>query len=264
MKPILLELGSFKLHSFGLLVALGFLAGSWIASRRGRALGLDPQAIQDIVFPWLLVGGLIGARILYVLSYWQRDFAGHPLTEVLAIWKGGLVFYGGLIGATIAGAIGIRGKGLPFWATADCLAIGVSLGHVFGRLACLLNGCCFGRSCTLPWGIRFPADHATGGVLVHPSQLYEAGLNLLLCGGLIAWQSRRPHGRGQIFALYLMAYAGVRSFTEYFRGDYGIQSAPTAGVFTPGQSTSLLIFVAGLVLWFLRRSRSDSARPQVA
>jgi len=150
LKPILLELGSFRLHSFGLLVALGFLAGSWIASRRGRAIGLDPQAIQDIVFPWLLMGGLIGARILYVLSYWQRDFAGQPLVEVLAIWKGGLVFYGGLIGATIAGAIGIRRKGLPLWATADCLAIGLALGHFFGRLACLLNGCCHGAFASRP------------------------------------------------------------------------------------------------------------------
>ena len=263
MKPILLELGSFRLHSFGLLVALGFLAGSWIASRRGRAIGLDPQAIQDIVFPWLLVGGLIGARILYVLSYWQRDFAGQPLVEVVAIWKGGLVFYGGLIGATIAGAIGIRRKGLPLWATADCLAIGLALGHFFGRLACLLNGCCFGRACVLPWGIRFPASHATGGVWVHPSQLYEAALNLLLCGGLIVWQSRRPHGPGQLFALYLMAYSGIRSFTEYFRGDYGVQSAPTAGVFTPGQSTSVFIFAAGLAVWFLRRPRSGSTGPRV-
>jgi len=257
MKPILFELGGFRLHSFGLLVAMGFLAGSWIASRRGRAMGLDPQAIQDIVFPWLLVGGLIGARILYVLSYWQRDFAGQPLSEVLAIWKGGLVFYGGLIGATVAGAIGIRRKGLPLWATADCLAIGVALGHVFGRLACLLNGCCYGRACTLPWGIRFPADHSTGGVAVHPSQLYEAGLNLLLCGGLIVWQAKRRHGRGQVFALYLMAYALIRSFTEYFRGDYGMQSAPAAGVFTPGQATSLWIAAAGIALWFFRRPRTE-------
>jgi phosphatidylglycerol:prolipoprotein diacylglycerol transferase len=259
MKPILLDLGGFRLHSFGLLVAIGFLAGSWIASRRGKSLGLDPQAIQDIVFPWLLLGGLIGARILYVVSYWQRDFAGQPLTEVVAIWKGGLVFYGGLMGATVAGVIGIRRKGLPLWPTADCLAIGVSLGHVFGRLACLFNGCCYGRTCTLPWGIRFPADHSTAGVLVHPSQLYEAALNLLLCGGLIAWQSRRRHVSGQIFALYLMAYAGIRSFTEYFRGDYGIQSAPAAGVFTPGQSTSLWILAAGVALWFFQKTRPTSS-----
>jgi len=255
MKPILLELGAFRLHSFGLLVALGFLAGSWVASRRGRAMGLDPQSIQDIVFPWLLVGGLVGARLMYVVSYWSRDFAGQPLGEVLAIWKGGLVFYGGLIGATFAGIVGIRRKGLPLWATADCLSIGVALGHVFGRLACLLNGCCFGRACPLPWAIRFPADHATHGAPVHPSQLYEAGLNLLLCGGLIAWQSRRPHGRGQIFALYLMAYAAIRSVSEHFRGDYAVQSAPAAGVFTPGQSTSLWIFAAGLALWVARRPR---------
>jgi phosphatidylglycerol:prolipoprotein diacylglycerol transferase len=259
MKPILFELGSFRLHAFGLWVAMGFLAGSWIAARRGKAIGLDPQAIQDLVFPWLLVGGLIGARILYVVSYWQRDFAGQPLGEVVAIWKGGLVFYGGLIGATVAGVVGIRRKGMPLWPTADCLAIGVALGHVFGRVACWFNGCCYGRACTLPWAIHFPADHATGGAAVHPSQLYEAALNLLLCLGLIVRQSRGGHVPGQIFALYLMAYAGIRSFTEYFRGDYGVQSAPASGVLTPGQTTSLAIAAAGIAVWLFRKARPDSS-----
>ncbi|NBP25321.1 MAG: prolipoprotein diacylglyceryl transferase, partial [Proteobacteria bacterium] len=107
--------------------------------------------------------------------------------------------------------------------------------------------------------IHFPADHATGGAAVHPSQLYEAALNLLLCLGLIVRQSRGGHVPGQIFALYLMAYAGIRSFTEYFRGDYGVQSAPASGVLTPGQTTSLVIAAAGIAVWLFRKARPDSS-----
>ena len=103
MKPILLDLGHFAIHSFGVLVAMGFMAGTWLAARRARTVGIDPVAIQDLVFPWLLIGALLGARILYVISYWKTDFAPSSWIDVVAIWKGGLVFYGGLIGATAAG-----------------------------------------------------------------------------------------------------------------------------------------------------------------
>jgi phosphatidylglycerol---prolipoprotein diacylglyceryl transferase len=258
MKPILFEIGSFRLHSFGLLVALGFIAGSWIATRRAKAVGLDPDAVQDIVFPWLLVGGLLGARLWYVASYWERDFAGQPFTDVFAIWKGGMVFYGGLIGATFAGIVGVFRKKLPLWATADCLIPGVALGHVFGRLGCLLNGCCYGRVCEVPWALRFPKDHSTQGLPVHPAQLYEAALNLALCGFLVWWHAERRRFDGQIFAMYLIAYAFIRAFSEYFRGDYSVQSAPAAGIFTPGQTTSALILAAGIGLWVALRRRPMS------
>ena len=262
MKPILFEIGSFQLHSFGLLVALGFIPGTWIASRRAGTVGLIPRSIHDLVFPWLLVGGLIGARILYVISYWDRDFAGKPLLEAIAIWRGGLVFYGGLIGATLAGLIGIHLKKLPLWKTIDCLAPGAALGHVFGRLACLLNGCCYGRTCDLPWAIHLPSDHASAGLPIHPAQLYEAALNLILCGVLVFCHARQRFLEGQIFALYLMIYAMVRTVSEFFRGDYAVQSAPASGVFTPGQSTSAFIFVAGITLWFVRARLAAS--PAVA
>lgn len=261
MKPILFDLGRFQLHSFGLMVALGFLCGTWLAARRARVAGLDPAAIQDIVFPWLLVGGLLGARILYVVSYWDHDFAGKPWTDAFAIWKGGLVFYGGLIGAVIAGVIGIRRRGLPLWRTADALTPGLALGHVFGRLGCLLNGCCFGRTCTLPWAIHFPDSHETHGAGLHPTQVYEALLNLALCAALVWWHDRRRRFDGQVFALYLLAYAVIRSVCEVFRGDYAYLGTPKSALFTPGQSTSLLIFAAGVVAWLFLSRRRTAAVP---
>lgn len=266
MKPILFDFGRFQLHSFGLMVALGFLGGTWLAARRARVAGLDPAAVQDIVYPWLLVGGLLGARILYVVSYWDRDFAGHPWTDALAIWKGGLVFYGGLIGAVAAGVVGIRRRGLPLWRTADALTPGLALGHVFGRIGCLLNGCCFGNACTMPWAVRYPDGHETHGAAVHPTQVYEALLNLALCGLLVWWHDRRRRFDGQVFALYLMAYAVVRSVCEAFRGDYVFLGAPKSGLFTPGQATSVGIFAAGVVAWLVLSLRAkpepkSQARP---
>lgn len=264
MKPVLFEIGTFQLHAFGLFVAMGFMAGTWLAGRRARVAGLDPAAIQDIVFPWLLLGGLIGARILYVISYWDRDFAGHPITEAFAIWRGGLVFYGGLIGASLAGIVGMRLKKLPLWRTADCLTPGLALGHVFGRLGCLMNGCCFGRTCDLPWAIHYPGDHATHGHGVHPAQLYEAGLNLALCVFLAWWHDRRKTFNGQVFAIYLMAYAVIRTVCELFRGDYSVESAPASGIFTPGQSTSAVIMGAGIALWFILRRLPQTPAPAAA
>lgn len=259
MKPILFEIAGFHLHSFGLMVALGFIVGTWISTRRAIAVGLDPNAIQDLVFPWLLIGGIVGARVLYVISYWNKDFAGRPWTEIFALWNGGLVFYGGLIGATVAGIIAVIRKNLPLWVTADCLMPGVAIGHVFGRVGCLLNGCCFGRTCEVPWALHFPKDHPTAGMSVHPAQLYEAGLNLALCGFLIWWHQKRRSFEGQVFAIYLIAYSFIRAFSEYFRGDYSKISSPAQGVFTPGQSTSVLILAAGIGVWIYLRARKQPA-----
>jgi phosphatidylglycerol:prolipoprotein diacylglycerol transferase len=106
---------------YGILVALGFLAGLWTASRRGLREGFSAETILD-VGPWLILGTIIGARTLYVISFWEDEFAGRPFTEMFAIWRGGLVFYGGLIGASLAVLIWIKVKGLPVWKTADVLA----------------------------------------------------------------------------------------------------------------------------------------------
>lgn len=258
MKPILFHVGSFPIHTFGLLVALGFVTGLWAASRKARAAGLNPELPYDLA-PWLIGGGLLGARLLYVISYWQRDFAGQPFGEIFALWKGGLVYYGGLLGATVAGVIVVLRRRLPLWRVADCLAPGIALGQVFGRVGCLLNGCCFGREAAVPWAIRYPATHSTFPLLVHPAQVYESLLNLAFFAALMGLHRRRKFD-GQVFAAYLIGYAFIRSFAEYFRGDYEVISRPVAGVFTPGQTTSGLILAAGLVLFCLRR-RGKAPKP---
>jgi phosphatidylglycerol---prolipoprotein diacylglyceryl transferase len=254
---IAFKLGGLTVHWYGILVAAGFMAGYWTAQRRGLRDGLSPDAVADVVF-WLFLGGIVGARVLFVITYWREEFADQPLSHIITT-RSGFVFYGGLIGATICGIAYARWKQLPVWKLADALVPSVALGHAFGRLGCLMTGCCHGRACDLPWAVHFPVEHPTHGAGVHPTQLYEAGLNLALYGAL-AWWYRRKRFDGQVFALYLMAYAPVRALVEHFRGDYA--PAKFVGPLSPGQLVSVGIFAAGLVFYFMLRRRTADAKPE--
>ncbi len=249
------QLGTFTIYWYGVLVAVGFLAGLWTASRRALLGGIRGETIVDLG-PWLILGTILGARGLYVISFWREDFAGKPLWEILNIRGGGLVFYGGLIGASLACLLYVRIKHLPIWKIADILAPSIALGHAFGRIGCLMNGCCYGRACDLPWAIHFPEDHPTRGAGVHPTQVYEALLNLALYA-FLAWLYRRKKFDGEIFAIYLVCYAVLRALVEAFRGDY--TTYYLGGHATSAQVLSIFIFIAGVLLW---RALS-SARPKV-
>ena len=257
MHPIAFQLGSFSVHWYGILTAVGFLLGFWTASKRGVRDGLAPDKIMDFA-PWLLFSAIIGARILHVISYWDAEFSQKPLTEIFMVQKGGLVFYGGFIGACIATIVYSRVKQLPLWKLADALAPSIALGHAFGRIGCLMTGCCYGQACTLPWAIRFPVGHEThpvGGeaIPVHPTQIYESILNFGLYFGL-AWLYRRKKFNGQIFASYLVGYAILRSFVELFRADYKPAEYFFGGRVSPGQMVSIAVITAGIILfWKLPR-----------
>ncbi len=230
------------------MMALGFLAGMWTASRRARHVNVSGEIIADVTL-WLMLGSIAGARFVFVTTYWETEFAGKPFREVFMVQNGGLVFYGGLIGASLAGIGYLAWKKLPLWKIADILAPSIALGSVFGRIGCLMNGCCYGYQCDLPWAIHFPADHETHGAAVHPTQIYDSLLNLILYLSL-AWWFRRKTFDGQIFAAYLMGYAVFRSIAEHFRGDY-----PTDHIhngLTSAQVLSIAIFSIGAGLWFGR------------
>jgi phosphatidylglycerol:prolipoprotein diacylglycerol transferase len=240
------------------MIALAFLAGLWTAVRRARRENISGEQISDVTL-WLMAGSIIGARIVYVATYWHEEFAGRPFGNVFAIWQGGLVFYGGLIGAAAAGFIYAFWKKLPVWKTADVLAPSIALGSFFGRIGCLLNGCCYGRACDLPWGIRFPngsfawEEQRRLGLIgendpalpVHPTEIYDALLNLALYI-FLAWLFRRKKFDGQIFATYLICYAITRSMVEVFRGDYSYGHLHFG--LTPAQWLGVPMLASGLLL----------------
>lgn len=255
MHPIAFELGALKVHWYGILLATGFLAGLWTATRRAPLTGIPADKISDAGL-WLIIGAIIGARMLYVTTYWRDSFAGQPWTEVFMIQRGGLVYYGGLIGAALACIAFCRRHQLALWKVADVLTPSIALGYVFGRLGCLMNGCCFGSACEYPWAIRFPANLNGGppsGVPLHPTQIYEALLNLALYG-LLAWLYRRKKFDGAVFATYLVCYAMARSLVEVFRGDYS--EAHRHGGWTPAHLVSIGIFLAGAALFVVLRRLS--------
>lgn len=254
MHPIAFEFGKLSVHWYGILTAIGFLLGFWTASKRGVRDGIAPAKIMDFA-PWVLFGGIFGARILYVTTHWQQDFAGKPFTDVFMVQRGGLVFYGGFISGALVTIFYARWKQIPLWKFADALAPSIALGHMFGRLGCLMTGCCYGKKCELPWAIRFPVGHDThpvgqAALPVHPTQIYESLLNLCLYL-FLAWLYRRKKFDGQIFATYLLCYAVIRSFVELFRGDYA--PAEYRGMLSPGQMVSVFIISAGLLLFFKLR-----------
>ncbi len=249
MHPIAFNLGPLTVHWFGIGIALAFLAGMWTAARRAPLAGVSAESITDLIVPWLLLGGILGARVMFVTTYWREEFAGKPVTDVFMIQRGGLVFYGGLLGASLTVILFARIKKLPLWKLADILAPSIALGSVFGRIGCLMNGCCYGRACELPWAIPHPVNQSP----IHPTQIYDALLNLALYLGL-AWLFRRRKFDGQVFAVFLVCYALARSTVELFRGDYS--AAHLHGGLTPAHVLSFGIFLAGVILFVLLRNRS--------
>lgn len=269
MHPIAFQLGSFVVHWYGVMIALAFLAGLWTATRRARRVNIPGERIADLVF-WIMIAGMIGARTVYVTTYWS-EFARQPFTEIFMIQHGGLVYYGSVIGAAIAYFIYIRWKRLPGWKIADIIAPSIALGNAFGRIGCLLNGCCYGRVCQLPWAVRFPNQSAAWlqqfqqglvgqndpSLPVHPTELYDASLNFLLYFGL-AWLFRHKKFDGQVFVTYLIGYGLLRFTVEFFRGDYPPDHIHNG--LTSGQLVSIPIFVIGLALAAILANRAGSNR----
>ena len=263
------------LHTYGLLIASGFILGIWLAQREGKRRGQDPEQIADLTF-WILVSALVGSRVYYILVNWHDYFeagtflantAFGRIPRVLAIWEGGLVFYGGFIGAVLVAWFYMRRHRMNFLAHADTLIPSVALGHFFGRLGCFGAGCCWGdvAHAHLPWAVHFPPESlayqtfagraAPGAFLaadrsatlpLHPTQLYESFGELGLFLVLVALVRPRKRFHGQVLATWLLLYAVLRTVVESFRGDVERGVVLGLGV---GIWTSLLIFAAGAALF---------------
>jgi phosphatidylglycerol:prolipoprotein diacylglycerol transferase len=209
------------LHTYGLLLAIAFIAGLWVASREAKRQGLDAGRVTDMAI-WVLIAGLIGAKVLLVLvdfHYYQRS----P-RELWSIFQSGGVFYGGLIGGALVAWWYARRHGLAGWSTADALAPGVVLGQAIGRLGCFAAGCCWGKPTSLPWAVTFTdvyASRAVGTPMdtpLHPSQLYESGAAFLIFAFLL-WLLPRKRFNGQVTLAYVALYSAVRFGLEFLRGD---------------------------------------------
>ncbi len=262
MIPELLRLGPIHLHSYGVMMAVAFLVGTWLGLLEAKRRGLDEDKLLNVVIV-TLVASVLGARALYVLEH-LADFR-REWGSVLALWQGGLTLYGGLVAGTFAGLASARRFGLPRWVVADALAPSLALGTMFGRVGCFLNGCCYGRPTSLPWGVTFPpgsfAALEFGNTPVHPSQLYNAAAGLVLF--VVLWAIRtRVRTPGVLFWSFVIAFALVRipiDLTRTYEADAVIVHVPFE--FTESQLTSLVLVLFGTLMILRLRREAAPARP---
>ncbi|MDP6034759.1 MAG: prolipoprotein diacylglyceryl transferase [Verrucomicrobiota bacterium] len=271
MDPVAFKIGSLTIHWYGIFMATGLGLGMWTATLRGTRIGLKADDISNLFF-WIIVSGIIGAKLLYVINHWDGK---EPLKNLI-LDRSGLVFHGALIGTTIAILIFTHKNNISLWDAFDTLAPSFSLGHALGRIGCLMTGCCYGKLCSLPWAVQFPKDSmpyasqvkqglleqsATHSLHIHPTQIYESFLNFALYG-MLAWLFRKRKFGGQIVATYVLGYAGLRFFMEFLRGDN--RGRLWFDSITSGQGISILLLIGGGVLWWKLRERNLIQKPEEA
>lgn len=245
MRPVLFQIGPFPVYSFGLMVASGVLLSLYLMTRKARRTGFPSgDGAFDMIFVAVLAG-FAGARLYYVLQNFSW-YASRPL-DILKLWEGGLIFYGGFLASTAALFLWLRSKNIPPGKGLDFLAPYVALSHAFGRIGCFLNGCCFGKTCSLPWALSFPESAGP----VHPTQIYEAVFDLALFF-LLSRQYDRKHKDGEIAVLYFVVYAAGRFVIE------GLRENPMIGFLTINQWISGAVFAVSLALWIFMKRKEES------
>ncbi len=255
MHPIFLNLGPLTIRWYGVMAAIGFLlATTLITMNRKRADMSDNQA-STLVFI-AIIGGVLGARIFYVIQNWSTQFRGNFL-EMFRIDHGGLVFYGGFFLAAVGIIVYCRKSKLDMVRVLDVFTPAMAMGHAMGRIGCFLNGCCYGNV-THSWlGVHYPEGTAPwnkfSGAPLHPVQLYEACGNILLAGVMFILLRRTK--RGVPITLYLTLYGILRFSDEFFRGDHSYYQL-WLGIFTPAQAIGLLLIPAGIctLIYFSRKN----------
>ena len=252
MHPVLFHIGDFKLYTYGFFVALGFMTAIFVSQKIAKPHGISSETINDI-FLVILLSALFGARSLYVLI--NFDTFKDNLLDMVKIWNGGLVFFGGFMAAVLAVAVYLKIKTISIWKTADILSPGLALGHAVGRLGCFFAGCCYGKTCSLPFAVKFtnPQSLAPIGVYLHPTQIYSVVSNLILFFILLRLQKNKKFD-GLIFLSYIMLYSLFRFCIEFFRGDF--RGDFFFEFISMSQGIGLLVFLVALIL-LIKFSRSE-------
>lgn len=240
MHPILFTISGFTLYSFGLMVALGILAGVLYLAWRCRRQGEPVAPYLDAALA-AIVCGLIGARLMYFLYY--PDLLMKEGLE--ALWmRGGLVWYGGIFAGAAGAALWLKlTKGPNFLSWVDRMAPSLMLGLAFGRIGCFLAGCCYGAPCSLPWAVMYPMGHPTHPALLHPSPLYESAGALVLALGL-GWLESKQTKPGLVTSWFFVGAGILRFLVEATRGD----TIPFFLGLSVSQTVSLLFVLLGLSL----------------
>lgn len=252
MHPILFRLPwlDFPIFSYGLMMALAFLLGLYWVKYDAKKRNADVALALDLVF-YIILGGVLGSRILYVAISERAAFMQNPLI-FFQLWQGGLVFYGGFIGAVLTVLWFVWKRKLSFRLYTDIVVPALVLGQSLGRIGCFFAGCCYGKEVGHDawYAIVFPEganSFAPAGVALYPTQLMESlGMLLIFC--ILMLLRRKQRFQGQMLASYMMLYAVLRSTIELFRGDV-VRGFVIEPWLSTSQFISVLVFAVGCGLY---------------
>jgi phosphatidylglycerol:prolipoprotein diacylglycerol transferase len=282
MRQVLFEIPGLhvKIFGYGLFLVLALVGSVGLAAWRARRERLDPELFYDLAV-WLILGGLVGARVFFVAQYWRTTV--HSLLDVFKIWEGGIVLYGSILGGLAAFLLYRRLRPFPLLPALDVIAPSLALGIAIGRLGCFMNGCCYGDPCDLPWAVAFPGprvgvpgdpalpipgsppwanqvregripESADWSLPTHPTQLYSALDGLILCLLLSAYFPIRRRD-GEVMALLMLTYPITRFLIEWLRND---EAAFLSGL-TISQAISVIVLLGGVAFW-MALARRPAAR----
>lgn len=254
-----LGIGPVTVYSYGVLLAASYLLGLRLAMSRAKRWGLDSNRVLDLGI-YIIIAALVGAKLLLLVVDFDQ-FRQSP-ADLLSLARSGGVFYGGLLLAVAVAFWYIAKHQLPLWTTCDVFAPGIAIGHVTGRLGCLAAGCCYGKPTDVPWAVVFTNPLAAAnvgtplGIPLHPTQLYEAGAELLILVLLLTTERRGRPFPGRTFWSYMFLYALSRYVIEMYRGD---QRGMVFDIFSTSQFISLALapLSLGMLVW-LARSTPDT------
>lgn len=243
------KFGPLTLHTWGVFAGLAFAAALFLALREAKRKGFSEEQVYDLAI-LVLAGGILGARGAFVIENWQ--IYSQNLYSIIKFNEGGLMLYGGLVGAFFAAAIYVKIKKLPFWKTADMLVPSLAAGEFIGRIGCVLGDLHIGSVTALPWGQEY-----IDGSVRHPISIYMALNGAIML--IFAWRSRRRFKTdGALFLFLLLWYSGIRFLLDFLRcADLDICDPHHAG-FTPSQYISAFIFLSALILIIKRKEFSRS------
>jgi phosphatidylglycerol:prolipoprotein diacylglycerol transferase len=245
--PIILHLGPFALAWHSLFVVLAIVVGVWLSGYLITRAGLPTERYQSLAL-WCVIGGIIGARLVHVIDYWD-SYMADPVS-ILRIWQGGLAVWGAILGGTLAAVIYTRLARLPIAPYADHIASGLILAQAIGRIGDIINGEHISKPTSLPWGVVYTHPNSPGFGLppVHPAVAYELLMDLLILGILLRLRGRlRPDGA--VFLVYLVLYSVGRFFLSFLRLD---SNTVFLGLNQP-QWISLIVLAVAVPLLVMRR-----------
>jgi len=260
MYPELFHIGNFPINTYGVFLALAFLCAILITVKLAERDGLSREKIYDLSL-WMLLASLVGSKLLMLFT--EPEYRANPVELIsLDFLRSGGVFYGGLLGAVLAGYILMKRYHLPWWKTADACAPGIAIGNFFGRQGCFAAGCCWGKPSDLPWGVKFSElGHEITGVPIdmhlHPTQLYES-FSMLIVFVFLLWLHKHKRFNGQVILFYALLYSIIRFVIEFWRADPrgDILGLTTLTGLSTSQIISLIVGAGAFIILVTRWRRS--------